>query len=478
VGSRAAVEVVATFLPRVVVDSLFSSLKRADLEIYSMTLEPIAALSIAIPPNMRLLNLALVDIGAGTSDIAIVKNGNIFAYAMVPFGGDELTEHLASTFLLDFNSAEELKCRLSTQERLQFADILDNQIEMPAEEIIGVLEPMVQELASQIIQNILLLNQKNPDAILLVGGGSLTPGLNSQMANMLQIPRNRIGIRTRDSFKQISGDFEHLNGPQGVTPLGIAYYSLDKPPVPFIKVVVNGREVALWNLGDIDVASALLSSGISLNNVYGKPGMGKTIEINGYLKVFKGEMGTAPLIKVNGAEATLETPVKDGDEIEFAKGQDGQDAVVNLESINPGAPGYVYINGERLELTPVVTVNGQEYNPAEPIPDRAKVEIERLNRLDQILLKAGLAESLTQERSYEYYLNDQPMFLKWTPLTVMVDGEKAQLTQTANFGSYIEYRVGQERPRLKDVINLAVDKADCVVTVNGEKVVLPDRGYC
>ena len=87
IGAEIAVEVVATFLPRVVVDSLFSSLKRADLSVQSLTLEPIAAISIAIPPNMRLLNLALVDIGAGTSDIALVRDGNIYGYAMVPLGG-------------------------------------------------------------------------------------------------------------------------------------------------------------------------------------------------------------------------------------------------------------------------------------------------------------------------------------------------------------------------------------------------------
>lgn len=94
-GNLIGTEVIATFLPRVVVDSLFSALKRAGLELLSLTLEPIAALSVAVPQGLRLLNLALVDIGAGTSDIAIVKGGQIKAYAMVPMGGDELTETLA-----------------------------------------------------------------------------------------------------------------------------------------------------------------------------------------------------------------------------------------------------------------------------------------------------------------------------------------------------------------------------------------------
>jgi len=471
------VEVVATFLPRVVVDSLFSSLKKAQLDVYSMTLEPIAALSVAIPPNMRLLNLALVDIGAGTSDIAVVKNGNIFAYAMVPSGGDKLSEHLAAEYLMDFNSAEKLKCLVSSQPKLQCQDILGNQLEMTDQEIKDVLKSVVQNLSAEIARNILELNSKPPDAVLCVGGGSMTPDLVNHLADALAIPRNRVGIRTRESFKHIKADFAALDGPQGVTPLGIAFNSFDKAPVPFIQVIVNDREVALWNLGDIDIASALLSAGISLNNVYGKPGLGKTLEINGYLKVFKGEMGTAPSIRVNGKEASLETPVQNGDQIEFKKGEDGQNATVKLDNIKPGPDGYVYVNGERMELSPLIRINGRAWTMEEEIPDRSIVEVQRLNRLSEILVQAGIAEHLLVEKSYNYYLNDQPMILKWTPVKVTVDGKETPINETVTFGSYIEYRIEQENPRIKDIANQQTDLDECSVTINGKQAVLKGKKY-
>ena len=75
-GHEASIEVIATFLPRVVVESLLSALKRANLEMEALTLEPIAAINVLIPPTMRRLNVALVDIGAGTSDIAITDLWN------------------------------------------------------------------------------------------------------------------------------------------------------------------------------------------------------------------------------------------------------------------------------------------------------------------------------------------------------------------------------------------------------------------
>lgn len=475
-GSHIAVEVIATFLPRVVVDSLFSALKHAGLDVYSMTLEPIAAISLAIPANMRLLNLALVDIGAGTSDIAIVKNGNIFAYAMVPFGGDELTERLANYFLMDFNSAENLKCMLNDHETMLFKDILDNQIEMESKEIKGILEPTVRELGSQITTNILELNAKATDAVLCVGGGSLTPQLIDLLAEAMQVPRNRVGLRTRENSPQIAGDFSCLKGPQAVTPLGIAYHSFEKPPVPFIKVTVNGREIALWNIGDIDVADALLSAGISLGNVYGKPGMGKTLEINGYLQVFKGEMGTAPTIRVNKKEASLDTHIKNGDKIEFKKGQDGSHASIKLFNIDAGGSGYVYINGERLELTPVLQVNGKAWSEEEEIPDRAQVNIQRVNQLVDILAKANLPANLLLEKTYNYFVNDQPMIIKWNPLKLVIDGQPARFDQIVNFGACIEYSVQGERPRIKDLIPLQ-EEADYVVTVNGEKVSIKGKGF-
>jgi cell division ATPase FtsA len=99
------VEVLATFLPRVVVESLYAVVARAGLEVASLTLEPIAAMNVSIYSSLRLLNLALVDIGAGTSDIALTKDGTVFAFAMASVAGDEITEKIAEVLLLDFEQA-------------------------------------------------------------------------------------------------------------------------------------------------------------------------------------------------------------------------------------------------------------------------------------------------------------------------------------------------------------------------------------
>lgn len=66
-GENIGIDVICTFLPRSVIDSLYTVMTKVGLEVNNLTLEPIAAIEAAIPQKLRLLNIALVDIGAGTS---------------------------------------------------------------------------------------------------------------------------------------------------------------------------------------------------------------------------------------------------------------------------------------------------------------------------------------------------------------------------------------------------------------------------
>lgn len=475
VGSEIGVKLIATFLPRVVVDSLFSSLKRVGLDIYSLTLEPIAALAITIPPSMRLLNLALVDIGAGTSDIAVVKNSNIFAYAMVPMGGDRLTELLAARYLLDFNHAESIKRMLSAREEVEIKDVLGNHSVLASSEVIQDLKPGIEQIVDEISRNILELNQKTPDAVICVGGGSMTPGLTAILADKLALPKNRVGIKTPESFENLIIDADYLKGAQGVTPLGIAYYSFAKPPVPFIKVTVNGREIALWNMGEVNISSALLSSGTGLANIYGKPGLGKTIEVNGEVRVFKGEMGTPPVIKLNGNDASLDTVVQEGDSLEFVPGKNGQPAVVYVKDLLPEANGYVLVNGEHIDLKAVPFVNGKESDRDDEIPDRARVEFKAFNNLGNILKLVGISEHWLEEKNYHYYLNDEEKILPWVAVKVKVNGQPANFEENIIFGSEVSYTLSQLRPRVGDLLKDR-EALQMVVNVNGKNVRLEGKG--
>ncbi|MGI6552736.1 MAG: cell division protein FtsA [Bacillota bacterium] len=194
-GKQAAVEVIASFLPRVVIDSLSAVLEEADLEMAYLTLEPIAAMNMAVPESMRQLNLALVDIGAGTSDIAISNRGTVTGYAMVPMAGDQITETLSTKYLLDFPAAEELKRQLEKSvEHLTFRDIMGLEYRHQKVDLIAGLEEIINDLAGKIAEAIIKLNGHPPQAVLCIGGGSLTPNLTNKIAACLDLPENRVAV--------------------------------------------------------------------------------------------------------------------------------------------------------------------------------------------------------------------------------------------------------------------------------------------
>src|SRR5699024_5571049 len=169
-GQKVSVEVIATFLPKVVVESLIAALDRANLKMDALTLEPIAAIHVLVPESMRRLNVALIDIGAGTSDLAISNNGTIVAYGMVPVAGDEITEKVSDHFLLDFKKAEQLKRKVVDEKSATVEDILGFEVDVTFDELVSIIDERVDHLAKLLADKVRELNNKSPQAIMLIGG--------------------------------------------------------------------------------------------------------------------------------------------------------------------------------------------------------------------------------------------------------------------------------------------------------------------
>ena len=309
-GKVAKTKVIATFLPRQVVDSMQVALTYANLEVRALTLEPIAAISVLVPPSMRHLNIALVDIGAGTSDVAITKNGSVIAYGMVPLAGDEVTEAISQKFLLDFNVAEEIKRKAANGEGSTFSDILGQSYELSAEEILAPIADNVAHIANAIAKTILELNgNEPPQALLLVGGGALSPNLSKFVGEALNMPPERVAVRKPDKVEGIKNIPAALQSPDAATPLGILKVA-STDTFHFFNVTINAQEVNLFHFRELTVGDAILSAGIDYKKFNGKPGLGLVITLNGDKKSFAGSMGTFAKITMNDKPATLETPLE------------------------------------------------------------------------------------------------------------------------------------------------------------------------
>ena len=206
IGHRAktiATEIIVTLLPRFTLDSMFAVLKRVGLELLNITLEPISAINAIIPPDMRKLNILLLDIGAGTSDLALTKDGMVFAYGMVPEAGDEITERISEILLADFSSAERIKRSLQSAKAIEYEDIWGRRKSFNLQNLKQSLIPSVKRLAKSITKVALDLNGGTPQAIVLVGGGSLTFNLITELSDSFGISLDSIGIRLPAAIKEI-----------------------------------------------------------------------------------------------------------------------------------------------------------------------------------------------------------------------------------------------------------------------------------
>jgi len=411
-GEEASVEIIATFLPKIVVESLLAALNRAGLEMEALTLEPIAAINVLIPPSMRRLNVALVDIGAGTSDIAITNKGTIISYGMVPIAGDEITEAVSDEFLLDFPKAEETKRQLVSENLVTITDILGFETQISKEDIIVKISPAIDKLAESIRDEVIRLNNSlSPKAIMLVGGGSQTPELPRRLAALLELPENRVAIRGIDAIPQLKLAEHVQTGPELVTPIGIAVSSKQNP-IQYISVSVNERSVRLFHMKALTVADSLLSSGIQLNKLYGKPGMALMVTVNGHSITIPGEHGSAPLIKKNGMVCSLEDPIKHGDTITVEKGKDGDSPFVPISSILDEIPTKsFYVNGQSYTITASILLNNKTVSKHELLSDRDHLICNVPTTIEECLQMIGLIDELEKLKPFSLEIND-----KVTPL--------------------------------------------------------------
>lgn len=467
-GNWAKVSVIATFLPRQVIDSMQSALSDASLNMRALTLEPIAAINVLISPTMRHLNLALVDIGAGTSDVALTKNGSVFAYGMVPTAGDEITEAISQKFLLDFKVAEDIKRKATRGEGAQFEDILGTNYNLSAYEIIEPILPSVKKLAKSIAGEIVKLNGDAPQAVILVGGGALTPNLAEFVAECLSMPEDRVAVRRPEKVEGILELPTELQTSDSVTPLGILKVASSNM-LHFLTVTVNGAEYSLFNFRELTVSDALLSAGVQLKKMVGHPGLALTVTVNGKSKFFPGTMGTMPTVKLNGEEAALETPLKNDCKIEVIRGKDGQMPQIFLKDvIKKSESKSVRLNGKDIETAVSYTVNGKTADFDMELKDGDIVEKLEENTVGDILKQENFSPE-GKEISYTLNGNSAKFTLK---AEITLNGKNAELTQNVESGDIVEYKVN-DKPTLRDILDIDEHSTSIRITYNKQECYIP-----
>ncbi|MCM2339990.1 cell division protein FtsA [Rhodoferax sp.] len=169
-------------------ENIIKCVRRCGLEVEQLMLNPLASSLSVLTEDERELGVALVDIGAGTTDLAIFTNGAIRHTAVIPIAGDLITSDIAMALRTPTKDAEEIKVENGYAKQL-LADP-EAQVEVPGlgdrgprmlsrQALAGVIEPRVEEIFSLVHQVMREsgFEEMLSSGIVLTGGSCVMPGM-------------------------------------------------------------------------------------------------------------------------------------------------------------------------------------------------------------------------------------------------------------------------------------------------------------
>lgn len=381
-------EIIVTFLPEDVVDGLYAAVGLAGLRVANMTLEPIAAINVAIPEAFRMLNIALVDIGAGTSDISVTRDGSIIAYGMIPSAGDELTELLVQHYLVDFKTAEHIKLQSGVEEEIEYQDIMMIKHTVTAEEVWQLLKPLVDDLAESIAAKIKELNGgETVSATFVVGGGGKIHGFIDHLSFELGLPQERVALRGEEVLQEIHFEQNEIKkDPLLVTPIGICLNFYDQKN-NFIFVHFNGERMKLYDNDKLTIVDAALQAGFPNEQLFPRRGKEINFTVNGRKRIARGEVGESAVVRVNGHLANINSPLEPNSDITIEPSTQGNDAVCRLGDLEEYGRAMlnIEVNGRLVSCPRFAEVNGIIEMPDYEIKEGDRVEMRGYYTVSQII---------------------------------------------------------------------------------------------
>jgi cell division protein FtsA len=169
-------------------ENIIKCVRRCGLEVDQLMLNPLASSLSVLTEDEQELGVALVDIGAGTTDVAIFTNGAIRHTAVIPIAGDLITSDIAMALRTPTKDAEDIKVESGFAKQL-LADP-ETQVEVPGlgdrgprmlsrQALAGVIEPRVEEIYS-LVQQVVResgFEEMLSSGIVITGGSAVMPGM-------------------------------------------------------------------------------------------------------------------------------------------------------------------------------------------------------------------------------------------------------------------------------------------------------------
>ena len=230
-GMRLDVEVHIVTGAVAAVQNIMKCIHRCGLEVNELILQPLASSRAVLADDEMDLGVCLVDIGGGTTDIAVFTGGSIRNTAVIPIAGAQITNDIAMALRTPTQDAEDIKIRYGCALR-QLAD--DGSIEVPGvgergprmlsrQTLSEVIEPRVEELYSLVLAELRRsgFDDLLSSGIVITGGSSAMQGMVELGEEIFHLPV-RLGIP-----KYVGGLSDVVKTPRMATGVGLLLYGLE-----------------------------------------------------------------------------------------------------------------------------------------------------------------------------------------------------------------------------------------------------------
>ena len=225
-GSRLEVNVHIVTCLSSTTQNIIACVQKADVSVQERVLEQLAASEAVLTSDEKQLGVAVVDIGGGTTDLAIFERGFLWHTAAVPIGGDHFTNDVAVGLRMPLPEAEKLKrrsgCALSAMiaddETIDVASVGGRSPRTMARRILAdVLQPRAEEMCHLIWDEITRAGYEKSlnSGLVLTGGGANLEGMTDIAEQIFDMP-----VR-RGSPAGLGGLADHVGNPSFATAVGL-----------------------------------------------------------------------------------------------------------------------------------------------------------------------------------------------------------------------------------------------------------------
>jgi len=234
--------------------NIIKCIERCDLEVDDIVLEQLASSYSVLTEDEKDLGSCLVDIGGGTTDIAVFQGGAIQHTAVIPIAGDQVTNDIAVSMRTPTQYAEEIKikyaCALSQlanpDETIEVPSVGDRPPRRLARQTLAeIVEPRFEELFS-LIRNELRrsgFEESTPAGIIITGGSSKMEGAVELAEEIFHVPV-RLG-----SPQYVEGLIDVVRNPIHATGVGLLLYGRDSLDIgSYSKISIKNGLLEKWNL--------------------------------------------------------------------------------------------------------------------------------------------------------------------------------------------------------------------------------------